>query len=493
VNDQNEDKEDYFLLATVGFNDGQYDGVPCKVYLPKRVIGKVRIVLKPSKEQCQKIFQSFRGSLYAELKGFDGKTQNVIDAPKVYFTRSSTRHWGKELSESIIFVDPGDISFAKVIRNPQEGDRGHIVLWLSQNRMLSPDITQQSSYDGSVTMGRVRQITVHLDSESRLLFDYHYRSRTDDSGTFTQWADLVAMFEGESPFLDNASISVHLMPKVDDLLLIASLGSRTRTACVGWEAAETDRITHYYRRNISIPSGYKEPSFQDGLVSLRDFQEFLSVAHSTFVQLPNKQPIREAIVSVVPGRERRLEEDFLSAFAGLEELILDYRRREGLEYILDEQSFKQVRGHLKKAISKFDKLALTKDQRSWIYAKLAELNRVPLQVAFDEFCKVHSVELADLWPVFTAPRDGIGLSDIRNRMLHGQSLSVEAQREVSVATECLRWTVERMLLSLLRWPVDRSEIARASVKHHSTALRELDEWRSRLSDLCGECRQPRGR
>lgn len=342
-------------------------------------------------------------------------------------------------------------------------------------------IIRTSSYLGSVDIKRSRQLAFTLHSGMTITFDKHFQSISEGE-RFIQWPILVAETDINLAGTDAAGLRHHYLENLNDFLLLASLGSRTRTVCFGWTATDRESYTQYFRRDISIPEGKPEPSVRDGLVSLADYEEFLAETYKVFCGLDNKGPMRGAIGALVPIMEHTIEGNFLSLFTGLEEIVLDYRRRENLEHVLSDLEWLRLRKHLQKSIKSWADVPLSKKQRSWLYNKLDELNRIPLQVAFTQFCERYAINLSDLWPVFKE-RELFGLSDLRNRLVHGERLPPGALESLVVALQSLKWTVERMVLGILGWPVQRSEVCPTFLHRHATAIAEMPEACSRLSAI----------
>jgi hypothetical protein len=67
--------------------------------------------------------------------------------------------------------------------------------------------------------------------------------------------------------------------------------------------------------------------------------------------------------------------------------------------------------------------------------------------------------LCDLWPL-VGSADEWPLMEIRHRLVHGDPFTSCPPEAMLCAREHLRWTTERMLLSVLGWPVARSGISR---------------------------------
>lgn len=67
---------------------------------------------------------------------------------------------------------------------------------------------------------------------------------------------------------------------------------------------------------------------------------------------------------------------------------------------------------------------------------------------FESFCESWQVPTDDLWPMFAAGSRN-GLTEIRNRLVHGGELSEEREKAVSIAHEHLMFVLLRILLRVL--------------------------------------------
>lgn len=381
-------KEDYFAHGTFLGDGTEFKGVPCKLFLPLQVLDAPRMLLHPTREQFDLLARCMEVGFRAELKGFSGKTEVEMSASSVYLSGATTRHWGPELSQSDIEGTANDL---RVIRfhasEPDSSGESWFTFWLSPNKLLNPAIRTSTSYSGRVLLKRYRQHTFRLSPDTRIKLDRNFRSRLEND-ELRQWSHLVAVSKLGFAARDIESVATHVLPGFDDFLLLASFAARTRTACIGWEAADGQSITTYYRRNIAVPSGYSLSALRfsgDGLISIRDFPKFIRRAFARFNSLSQKQPIRKAIYSAVPGRPRVLEDDFLSLFSALEELVFDHRRNAGLDRAVPDQEWRQIEKHLRAEIKKAPGAELTSKQRGYLYSKLPELNRIPPRSASSRY------------------------------------------------------------------------------------------------------------
>jgi hypothetical protein len=67
----------------------------------------------------------------------------------------------------------------------------------------------------------------------------------------------------------------------------------------------------------------------------------------------------------------------------------------------------------------------------------------------------------------------VGLADIRNRVVHGSTFDHRQLNALAVAGDHLQWLLERMLLRVLAWPIDRSNVSGARLAKLRAAYGEL--------------------
>jgi hypothetical protein len=147
-----------------------------------------------------------------------------------------------------------------------------------------------------------------------------------------------------------------------------------------------------------------------------------------------------------------------------------------LELIVGSDEFKSIRKELKRSI---DALTIIVDEKKTLMKqKLSELNRVSLGAAFEEFCKHYSVHLTDLWPVVKSD-SGMSLNDVRNKLVHGEHFGPDQYEALNFAELHLRWTVERMVLSVLNWPIDKSRVSPESLQGWIA----YKEWKTKQASL----------
>jgi len=476
--------EDHLVKATIIVDGSKIDNVPCKIYLPERIYEKPYVILKPSKKYAIIIGISHKGALKAKVYGHDKKIRTSIEAPVIYFSGYSTKHWGNGISDSTIHGEPQDLHVVSHLVSNEHPERTQIVFWVSPNQFLEPAISSTSSYTGDITCKRVNNLEFMLENNVKLVFDTHFSSKRAKNGDFFQWSFLVACAELSVRANDVGTLKNSLLPVIDDFLLIASFASKQRTACLGWTASDKNSYATFYRGNYTFPQNDTEVSVDDGLIEIKHFEKFVGTCYSAFSKFENKLALRNALHSVVPSLPSYVETSFLRMFAGLETIVLDFRRREALELVLSEKEWPALRRYLQKCIKCSADPKLERRQRASIYSKLDELNRVSLKEAFEAFCKKYSVDFTDLWPVF-GEKEVVGLVDIRNKLIHGDPFPHDLFRALVAAKEHLMLILERALVRVLQWDVAETKVSPDYLRTHFTVIKDMSSEQARFSKyLC---------
>ncbi|WP_304902989.1 hypothetical protein [Methylicorpusculum sp.] len=475
-------KENHLVRATLLVNEFEINRVPCKVYLPERIDEKPYVILKPSETNAASIMASHSGSLHAVDLGFTGKEELLIESPEVYFDGMSKKYWGSDISENIIPGEPQDLHIVQPIHSVGDSENTQIVFWVTPNSFLSPDMIQSASNTGNIEYERISSSRFTFRNNISASFDKHFRSKTAENGDLIQWDFLVACVETEVPAIDVSTIKETILPDIDDLLLIASFVARQRTACLGWSASDGNSLTTFYRGYYTFPKIKTKISIHDGVIEPAKFEDFMNTCYQEFLKYENKLAIRNAIFSLVPSNSLTLEVSFLNMFAGLETLILDFKRQKSLEFVLQHDQWSSLKEYLKKCIKNSTEPTLEAEQRKLLYSKLDELNRVSLREAFESFCEYYSIQLEDLWPIFGKNKLA-GLSDIRNKFIHGDPLGHEMYDPIILAHQHLKYVLERVLIRVLQWNVDETKVSPTYLSTNMIRFEDMLADQRKLSDF----------
>lgn len=349
--------------------------------------------------------------------------------------------------------------------------------WLSPNRYLHPHAVITNDHKGNRVVKVLNSLEAKLVDGHKLTFAKAYFWWGSDESEASADFNLVATYSTSESLEEFASTSESVIAELDNYLLVVSLATRARTKCFGWDASAGSEIWSRYLPDVSIPTGYSRPSLNDGLIDRSDHLEFFQKAYQSLSVSPYKDALRSAAFALTPISPRVLESDFIALFSSLEEILLLYRRRSDLEFAMSPDQWRETKPNLKKAIKTLvdDKIA-----RGRLYRKLDELNRVSLAESYADFIRHVRVDVSDLWPVFDCS-GGVSLYQLRNWLSHGERLPLAAQENLWVALEHLCWTLERIVLVLLEWSVERSEVRARLLRTYATAMASLSSAREEIS------------
>jgi hypothetical protein len=481
--------EDHNLLVTVKGGGEEMQRIPCKLWLPRRVDERPIMVLYPAGPRANLLAQmpppfSIRGRIKPR-----GGHELEVWANEVWSEFASTRWLSGSRHETVVEASPIDLH---VLRRPTVGKRRRRVRMQSHYHLtrcpaINTGVMRQQSYTGEVTIRKAWTFEFTLASGAQLTFAKHYQYENRDDGTLT-WPELTAKHEREIQSRDFGRVDQQTLDELDDFLALVAFGSRFRTACVsiGSSTEDGDHF-QFFRGNVTMPPSDQDFDSDDMVVDLSEFEEFLRTAYTTFIATGPHELVQHALHLARAREDRTVESSFTALYATLETLVLWYRRERGLEYIIEDdekwQALKtDARRYLKlHAVLQGDSPE-TKERRKWIAAKVGELRRVPFGIAFHRFCKEYGVQLGDLWPVIDAKSGDVSLTEIRNRLVHGSTLNPHQLHALMGAEQHMRWTVERALLAVLGWPLERSKIRPAFLAEHLTAMTELQQDRAAMRE-----------
>ena len=473
-------EEDFKLKVTVTYKERTIGDILCEVYLPERLTDPVEVILRPTKEQSNQLGYPFKFSVYGEIRGSANERRGIIKADRVYYKQDSTRYWQQELSETVLIGEPVDLRIVEFIKedanNYKEQSPMRGTFWLTPSIMLKPVKAFSRSYTGKVTVEEILNYEFTLCSGLSLRFDDHYRYIDRENGDNISFSELVAEFE-LSP--SNTHVDISFEP-VDDFLMLTSFAARQRCICLGWELYNSSAITRFFRRDIAIPPEKKDHSFNDTLVDIQDLQDFMNVAYHSFIQAEPKESIRQAIYRTLGQEDRSVESNYLTLFSALETLVLFYQQNSGTEFILASDEWNSFKKDLKNFIKNHPQFSQYRESRKLLYEKLSELKRISFATAFERFCSHYDIDLHDLWPV-RDHKDGVSLSNIRHRLIHGDPLIPSQLGALIRANWHLKWTVERSILSVLGWSVLQSKVSRDFLSKNMAPYRNWQEDRMVLT------------
>ena len=427
-------------------------GVPCEVCLPKRATGAVELRLHSIRPH--RLGSPFQFSVTGQIRS-NGRVWRTVRASRVFWKPGGrTMHWSPNLAEELLIGDPIDLTITTVLggfRRLRQAARTHVTFWITPNVHLRPEKFRITSYTGKVTVRRKRCRRFTIGGVP-LTFDHYFRYTSGEDGDDISFQEPVA-----AGWVARLADVPKLLTPLEDILLLAGVAARQRAVCVGWEATDSSVNIRYYRRGRSIPPEKKDHGFNHVLIAPEDFSRFLRRADRVFRTAPEQELLRQAMQRLVydDSDDRNLGNSFMRLYGAVEALLLWYCRLHAGEFILPPKRFQRVAKAVRGAVR--SAAGLTDTKASLVIDKIPELNRVPFSSALRTFCTAYGVNLTDLWPL-ASDRAGSSLSIIRNRLVHGDTISDDEMSALVLAHEHLRWTAERLILGVFGWPIERSRV-----------------------------------
>lgn len=449
---------DHFIIAELVGKIVTVKDVLIELFLPRHDEEEVFLYCKPNSQQYNELNKEFEFSIIGHDEFSDGSINNKFYVKRAFLKKSQRSFYTSKLGELNIVLQAYDLMIICERDNKKENSvtEGFFTFF---NRFVIPPLKLiRRKANGEVTFDSSDRYSFTLQSGLKLTFDTYYRY--EDFGDYEKSSPYsVAEFKTD---IDPAQIN-EIVNETDDFLLLLSFALGKICICTGWVASSNSKIVKYFRRDKAIPSKSEKNSFSDQLVETYELKSFLEHTYKYFINFNNRELLRNILYPVVRENKISVETRYLILFAILESIILDYKKSFGYEIILDEDLFNELKIDLKELI-KSKLLSIDKDRRKFIYEKLPELNRVSFTSSLALFQKHYKIKLDDLWPLSDS-KDGASLSDIRNKIIHGEIFNYHQSQAISYAVIHLQIIVERMILSLLDWDISKSTASADYNKH----------------------------
>jgi hypothetical protein len=470
------------LFAKVKGKNGYLRKVKCKVWLPNRITNNPLIHFYPNRTQMTFFKNNWEIEVSIGLEQQGGTIFQKFEAPCVYLTSRQTSIHTPKLIETIVVGELDELSDSMIFDAAKAEQVSEVKFWLSPNDFLVPNVFQEIDDDGEIRYDRQNLDKFKLDDNSEIAIDSESKSKKLKNGDTLKWSNTIATISTSVSADDFLEIKRNLIPKIDDFALLVSLSTRYDTKCVGWTSCNTKVVSRYYRCFQPSNANQNQAHSYNLLIDRPFLREFLTYCIPKLrAELPDSH-LRYAIHSVIPRFNATVESSIKKYFSGLEAIILKFRIENNFEFIMPSTEFRRFQKKLTTAIKDSSKNILSEKQREQIYNKLGELNRISLREAYDAFTQELNIKTDDLWPLF-GNSNTIGLSDIRNRLVHGDYFPHRFVDALSIANEHLQYLLERFILATLKWDVAKSHVNPRFLKSHLTALNGYQVEQKRITDF----------
>lgn len=247
-----------------------------------------------------------------------------------------------------------------------------------------------------------------------------------------------------------------ITPKVNDFLMLVSLLHDSKVNFTSWRMVCDGLYIWYYKSQGMTADAIDENSLKE-LIDRKYLQEFIIECFPVYQSSEYKASIDNAIYTLMLDRNNVIELSFLSYFQALESMVLTYKRLSNTEFNFANNTFRKLRALIEKTID--NEIPDDRELSRKLKNKLGELNRVSLKDATQDFYSELRVDSSNIWPLFDdKPKGIIGLTTIRNVLIHGDLLPPEKLRSVAIACQHLRVLLIRCVFALLGWDHKKTKV-----------------------------------
>ncbi|OKH36513.1 hypothetical protein NIES2101_36895 [Calothrix sp. HK-06] len=477
-------KENLKFNAELQFETIKLENVPCEIVFPKTQDEKVVLEAQLIANEFLPSEIPFIFSLRATFSNAQGSLLK-ISAEKVYNLGIKTSYVATNQEYSILRAEPVNLKIQEFIQSSEDQKNPkNFYFWLTQSIQLAPFYSTELHYNGNISVKTYRNKEFEIVKGLKFSFINYYLHYNDPKRKNKRISEpvLAAEFVG---FTEH-ELGENIFSEIEIFLKMVSFSERTKIVCYGYKGILENEIVDFYRGDIFVPEEDFNHSNNEVLIDVQDFEEFTLKSLNAGRNCPFREHLFDAIGKAAYREYSSLESEYLSYYSALENLLNGYRDTHNLHYILENDDYKKFSKELKSFIKKHDlfrddndtERELRTKKRQWVYEKISELNRISFGTAFKEFCEFYQIDLRDLWSL----RGSTSLTEIRNRLIHGGRFEKAEYEALVCAKTHLKWTLERCILRVLDWDIEKSNVRPLFLKHY-VSYNEWEQKRSLLSHI----------
>lgn len=455
----NDNKFDARLTVNIG--DSEIKAVRGIVILPRHLTDYPKIELYPTENQL-KTFRPNVSPVYSIKGNLMGPRRQNLGTVKATEVHSDIIQCS---TVKPTVGEPIDLVLTRSLSRPTLGRaKGNALI--TDNQLLQPAYISWDDEKREI----VRQFKFKPDRNISLAFDINVQNWRDPE--ISAFSELECTYSVKRGTYDQEKI----LEIIDDVLLLASFAARRKTTCLKFSYEDSNLEVTKFLRDRTFPKRLETGYRRVPLIELREFKSFMAIALRTFNKLPDKEPFRRLLNFTFATTDSTLEADFVMLYAALEMFVGRFRSFNNLDLILTKSKFAKFRDLSSKFLTSLDfapylegpdapgkkREKEIEHKRNLMKDKLGELNRVSFSEAFRQCVNHFSVDLDDLWPTIGKSPT---LSGIRNNIVHGSHFRRDQSAGLIFAREHLRWTLERLILALLKFPVEKTNVSRGYLRY----------------------------
>jgi len=457
-------KYNYLSEAEFISKNKKFSSIQLEVYLPENDKQKIILVIHPNAQQFSEIMNEFQFEIIGYNKFADGKIDSKIKITQAYILQGNTSSFMGNKSQYQIILNAYDLMVTYYRQSDEFGHKTEGFFNIIEYFSLSHPKFRTLEADGSVTISSKDQYKFKLRTGLELNFDTHYVYKQPHNSIKTiSYPISVAEFKSDK---DPEDVNEYLN-YIDEFLILLSYGIGNRCVCTGWEATGFNKIVTYYRRDISIPKRRIKNSEDNYLVEPFEIRKFLEETYPIYSRPEKLELFKNILQSATRRNSVMVETRFLIIISTIERIILKFKKEHNNEFLLPQTQFNQLRRKIKKTIKDNipEQLDETGDIKSFIYEKIAELNRISFNSAFSLFVNEYKLDISDLWTLVD-DNTNTTLMKIRNKLIHGDIFNDLQLRSLSAAVIHIQFIVDRAIFLLLGYNIDNTRVSKSYFRHY---------------------------
>lgn len=436
--------------------------IPCRVFLDSGIASRSRVVLTPSREVGMRLLEGNTWSLFGVRTQPRPGPPGYLHVPRFVIESVKTRRWAPGLDQTRVFGKASAIIIVTALRGARRS-KARVYAALHGGSIVAPHGFETTSHVGTIAFRRAWRCRARVKPDSLVWFDQY--TMFPRSGPRSGLRQLVLRADTASPLGGPQIALSRYRDSLEDALSLVSIAGRERASWHRLVGSDGHVTIEYFDTQRRPPSPSRHGL--GPLVSQYDLGGFLEACFSRLRRSPARNELIAAGWMLAPFQDQVLDSSFVAMFSCLEAIVVRLNRGPIERSVLDLARWHRLSRDLKRVIRDWqdDAGTLSRPQRVAMYGKLLELNRTPFKSAWMQFHTDRGIPVHDLWPVSAS--DGlVDLTEIRNRLAHGQLPAQVAAHSLAHAVRHLRITLERVVVSALEFDLASTEISPTKVFGH---------------------------
>lgn len=469
----------YTFKATLFEGENSLDNVQCELIVPTEPNKGAELYFFPTEEVYLTLKKLEKIRFESDNLSSDPDVRHIIYSDEDYYFNQEIEFTsdGRKFVCSAIISDLYE-------KNEYKGDNstkhGGIFLLSRRSALIRGPIISKDTYEMKLKYSN--PIILEIDINRMLTFKprFKYINPSDEQDVVE--LESIAEIDDNSDLLDEQQISTYT-ENLDVYLLLVSFVERQRLSwnerCYWFEG----KTVNHRKAVVYDAIRPTSPFLFAKIIVPFGIEEFCNKTYRVFMSFTNEQRkfLSQALNYCLMRENETAEATFLRLYSAVESTISFFKVTNNIESILDDNKWKSFKKDLKLWIKSHPVFSEAINKRKLIYEKVSELNRMSFASLIQSLIDQEKVDVSDLWPL-TDSSEGISLSEIRNILIHGQLLNKKQYDALMIATEHLRWTVERILLTILKWPINDTSISKVALDYFIVSHRDWQKYRHYFSE-----------